>query len=217
MKILTTLMGMALALACNASASTIFCGNFSYSNAPYLATPFTQTGSISCPGLGDIGSLATFSASVLLTTDFTGGDPGPDFPVTAQTNSVETQYSSSVFVFPVNTTYDTLTTSGSPDSSNHNDTDGLTPSGVYFLGATNLTALEAEVSGTAFTVDYSTAEGGATAPGAASPTVGQTQGLSGQVYVVYNYTVAPEPVSMLLLGSGLIAISLIGRRKFGRR
>jgi len=43
---------------------------------------------------------------------------------------------------------------------------------------------------------------------------------SGQVIVQYTYsstTGAPEPVSMLLFGSGLLAVSLVGRKKLIRK
>jgi hypothetical protein len=41
---------------------------------------------------------------------------------------------------------------------------------------------------------------------------------SAQVEVLYNYASGvPEPVSMILLGSGLLAVSLIGRKKFLRK
>jgi hypothetical protein len=64
-----------------------------------------------------------------------------------------------------------------------------------------------------FSVSYATGASGG------NGSVGQVQGESGQVYVQYNYTPAgsaPEPVSMLLLGSGLLGVAVIGR-KFARK
>jgi len=48
------------------------------------------------------------------------------------------------------------------------------------------------------------------------------QGISGYVQVVYDYNVVqttgtPEPVSMLLFGTGLLGLSMIGRRAFNRK
>lgn len=54
-----------------------------------------------------------------------------------------------------------------------------------------------------------------------SITGGAAQGVSGLVTVVYTYTATttgtPEPISMLLFGSGLLAVSLLGRKKFARK
>jgi len=47
------------------------------------------------------------------------------------------------------------------------------------------------------------------------------QGISAYVQVVYDYNVTsggtPEPMSMLLFGSGLVALSVIGRKRFARK
>jgi hypothetical protein len=52
-----------------------------------------------------------------------------------------------------------------------------------------------------------------------SITQGQAVGASAEVEVLYTYTTSsaggtPEPVSMILFGSGLLAVSLVGRKKF---
>jgi len=52
-----------------------------------------------------------------------------------------------------------------------------------------------------------------------SITQGQAVGANAEVEVLYTYTTSsaggtPEPVSMILFGSGLLAVSLVGRKKF---
>jgi hypothetical protein len=49
-------------------------------------------------------------------------------------------------------------------------------------------------------------------------TGGSVQGVSEQAFLVLNYsTSAPEPASMMLLGGGLLAAGLIGRKKLAAR
>ncbi len=49
------------------------------------------------------------------------------------------------------------------------------------------------------------------------PTGNALQG-TGYAEIVFDYsTGTPEPVSMILFGSGLLAVSLIGRKKFSRK
>ena len=49
-------------------------------------------------------------------------------------------------------------------------------------------------------------------------TAGSVQGVSEQAFVFLNYTTGtPEPGSMILLGSGLLAAGLIGRKKLVRK
>ena len=86
-------------------------------------------------------------------------------------------------------------------SQTFSDTTNYTPTGTY-------------------TLNYSTLTGSIFIGGGGNIGVAQTTNTSGAATVIYNYTTprgVPEPVSMVLFGSGLLAVSLIGRKKFARK
>lgn len=189
---------LALAMSVGASASTLtaLCGVFATS-APQ-GTFFTSgsgvvaSGSVTC-NVQALPPFSTFvSEAVILQTDYTGGLQG-------SANGIQTVYTGSL----INT--DTLSSSGVGGSTVYADSfnnlyPGFVPAYYWVDGST-------ANNSASFTVNYST-----------TVTSGQVQGVSGQVYELITYTSAvPEPGSMMLLGGGLIAVSLISRKKFARK
>jgi len=232
MKIFATI-GVAVALAVTASAATfttpfIACGSgFSYSGgastlnggAPFSSSSFSPLTCTSYAALG-LPALDTFASSaIIVTNDYTGGTVGSN-PLAPQENSTATFYSDGGNTgFAVSS--DTLFTNGTPDSTNYLDSNNFGVVGKFFSLSTTEIAAQA---GSSIKVAYVNYANGATAtcsgPGCAAnnPTLGSVQGTSGQVFVQYTYTTGtPEPVSMVLFGSGLLALSLIGRKKLVRK
>ena len=88
-------------------------------------------------------------------------------------------------------------------------------------GLLTLNTLLAEFTGTG-TVSLKDVGTGTviTESGSGNATFVNTTKAGGTLTVTYNYTTpsgVPEPVSMVLFGSGLLAVSLIGRKKFARK
>ncbi len=190
---------LALAMSVGASASTFtaLCGVFANSATPQ-GTFFTPgsgvvaSGSVTC-GVQSLPAFSTFvSEAVILQTDYTGGLQG-------SANGIQTVYSGSLI------STDTLSSSGVGGSTVYADSfsnlyPGFVPA-YYWVDSSTAT------NTAPFTVSYST-----------TVTSGQVQGVSGQVYELITYNSAvPEPGSMMLLGGGLIAVSLISRKKFARK
>jgi hypothetical protein len=223
MKVLATVVTAGLALAMSASAATFtvtatctatgFPGGFSYSS-----NPTTNSGTFTCNGLSGIGSVVGFSsftgATLFLTNDFTGGASN------AGTNTSATLYQT--FTGGFSGSPDTLTASGFPppgNSSLYTDTLGNPQSpvfGVYFVDPLSGSL----VSGNApsFGFSYTNAANGATVGGVT--TVGTVSGTSGNAFVQYTYTTSssvPEPVSFLMIGSGMFTLALVGRKKLIRK
>jgi len=214
MRIFAGIVVASLALACSASAGQVveFCGSFD-NHAAFALNPPNATGSITCPGITGLGTLTSFSTQVLLFADYSAGSPS--FP----TDSVVTDYQSTVSGF----TQTWLEPSGQTNSNapaacfNGSCVAAPPPAGFnnYFIQNTTETQVAAASS---FAVNWINATGGSALDGIT--TLGSVNDGTGVVWVVYNYQVAgttPEPVTMVLFGSGLIALSVIGRKKFARK
>ena len=185
-------LGLAMTVGASASTLTAFCGSFSAS----AGTGFFTSGSgvvasgpaITCTVQG-LPAFSTFnSESVIVQTDYTGGLQG-------SSNSINTVFSSLVM------TSDTITSSGVGGSTTYTSADG-SPLYAAFTPAYYFTEPSTANNTASFVVNFSS-----------TVTSGAVQGVSGQVYELISYTSAiPEPGSMMLLGSGLVAFALAGRK-----
>jgi len=219
MKIFAALAATTLAMAISASATTVqfSCNvtssgdltavntgtagvNGSLSNTgASIANGITSPGTINAFTCGSLdvgaGNIIT-SESLFYTGDYTGGT----FGTTSGTSVVETLTNNGST--PFGTISQTLTISGG------NSSNSDTPTTPINLG----TITPGTEASTAFSLAIaSTNPTGPSAPVASS---------SAQVVISYTYsstTGTPEPVSMLLFGSGLLGLSLIGRKKFARK
>jgi len=187
------LAALALTMSVGASASTLtsLCGVFATS-APG-STFFTNSSGVVASGnvTCNVSALPPFSTftveAVILQTDYTGGLQG-------SANAISTAYSGSLI------TSDTLTSSGNGGSSVYGDNFNVLYAPFnppyYWVDASSAN------NTVSFTVNYST-----------TITSGAVQGVSGQVYELITYQSAvPEPGSMMLLGSGLVAFAFVGRK-----
>jgi hypothetical protein len=156
------------------------------------------TGSEVCPAFSTA-SLAgsTITAEQLVVqSDYTGGSLGI-------TNSISNSYSYTPYATLITDIMTATSAPGTGPSENYTDNIGTLYNGnSYFADPTFGTGTFA-----AFSVGY-------------NPTVtaGTVQGVSGQLYELITYqSSAPEPGSMMLLGGGLLAAGLIGRKKLASR
>jgi hypothetical protein len=202
MKVLAALAFAALMTVGSASATTYYvvgtCGSF---NNPAPNSP--TTGSWTCPtaaSLGITGALTVASEFINYNSDYSSGLAGA---VTTVTNF---SFSGATLAFST----DTLTSTGGSNSNPATSTDGLTINQLQSLPPIVLAGFYdvASTFGTV-TVNYTN-----------QATQGSALQATGYAQVVYDYNVTsgtPEPVSMLLFGSGLLAVSIVGRRKFARK
>ena len=204
MKILTGLAFAALMFLGNASAATFYvvgtCGSFSN---PAPNSPLT--GSWVCPtaaSLGITGSLTVASEFLNYDSDYSNGLNSSVTTVTRWT------FSGATLAF----TADTTTSSGGSNSNPAVSTDGLTLNPLTTaLGPVVLAGFYDTVSGFGTpTVNWTN-----------QATTGSALQATGYAQVVYDYNVitttgTPEPVSMLLLGAGLLAVSFAGRKAVKR-
>jgi hypothetical protein len=202
MKVLAALAFAALMTVGSASATTYYvvgtCGSF---NNPAPNSP--TTGSWTCPtaaSLGITGALTVASEFINYSSDYSSGLAGA---VTTVTNF---SFSGATLAFST----DTLTSTGGSNSNSATSTDGLTINQLQSLPPIVLAGFYdvASTFGTV-TVNYTN-----------QATQGSALQATGYAQVVYDYNVTsgtPEPVSMLLFGSGLLAVSIVGRRKFARK
>jgi hypothetical protein len=182
---------------------------------------FTQgsgSGSFTCSD-ASLGSVTLSSVSIAILTDFTKGNGTASDP---NDNSAGFTFSNGLtwdFAHPgaftstmklqvpaVNVTVFTIGNLSSAGNTFTNTTSGGLNGTSYILPTTeNLTSVADSFSiGVNAFVDAG----------------GFTNGASdASIQVTYSYTAntSPEPVSMVLFGSGLLVVSLIGRKKFARK
>ena len=192
-------LGVLMTISAGATTVIVDCGSsnggwsFSAGGGDFTSASPANSGSEVCPAYSALPAGETFdSLQIIVQTDYSGGTPG-------QANAIETTYSSLAAAF----TADILTSQGpNGGSTTYTSNDGAStyaPYGPsYFIENTTMTSYPT----TAFDVQYS-----------AVVTEGSVQTESGQVYELITYsTTAPEPGSMMLLGSGLLAFAFFGRK-----
>jgi hypothetical protein len=193
--------------------TTVNCGNFTTSQAPnQTPTGTTNINSLSCgaDNFSGIAGLSSVSGFVVLDNDFSGAQ---GLPATTTTTFLSTAN-----WFSVNPI--TLTSSTSDNiTETFNCGNGGTYGSAYALNGVAVftgcntsgneplgsSLLQSGNEG-AFTINFTNS--------IASGTVGAATGYAQVVYTYTTTSAAPEPVSMILFGSGLLAVSLVGRKKF---
>jgi len=207
------LMGVGLAtvlLASNAFGVTLIqvvgnCGKFNNGSDTNAAV----TGSFTCPTAAALGITGTITGEfVVYDSDFSNPDTLTE---TAVTNWAFTASPLSGIAFGADTTTSTEGTgAGSGTSTTATSSMGNAFQAAVLDSFGNL--IKAGFDNT-----VSTPFGTVTANYTNQSTVGTAVGLTGYLQVVYqgsNLVVGtPEPISMVLFGSGLIAISVLRRRK----
>lgn len=198
-----------MTISATAGSVVVTCTAFAVADG----TNFFTVGAV--PGASGTSTCANFSAlpgndtfvsvQIVLQQDYTGGNGNT-------TNTTQT-----VFGGPDN---DTLTATsagsitGTGPSFAYTDTNNGAPNAPAF-GVNYFATIDAGANAGNYT-NLNISETYAT-----SVTGGSVQGVSGQVFAVLNYstaqTSAPEPGSLMLLGGGLLAAGLIGRKKFARK
>jgi hypothetical protein len=206
MKLLINLAFAALMVG-NASATTYYvvgtCGTFS---EPPSTTPANSgSGTFVCPtaaSLGVTGSLTVASEFVDYDSDYSSG---LSTTVTTVTNWT---FTGATFAWGA----DTTTVTGTGGSNSYTSTQGASLNPLTNLPPIVLAGFYDNVS----------AFGTPTISWTTQATVGSAVAGTGYAEVIYDYNVisggsgTPEPVSMLLLGTGLAAIFLLRTRRFRR-
>jgi hypothetical protein len=208
MKILAGFAFAAL-MAVSASAGTVdisvLCG------AVTNATPATPTtGSYLCPtyaSLGIGGGATLASEFISYNSDYS--IPGPNGATVVANWSIFAAGGS-----PVQYATDTITSTGTSLGSNPgvcSSTGNAVNSAQLLNGAVVPTGCYNTIGSPYGQVSINYTQ---------TVTAGAATGDSVSVYVVFDYntsSAAPEPVSMLLMGGGLLGLSIIGRKRFARK
>jgi O-antigen/teichoic acid export membrane protein len=222
-------------VACTSTGAGQSTNGYSWNNPPNVTSPpvpFEASDVITCGGAGvifsSISNLTSVGAYITLNVDYSGGANYE--PV----NSVWTTFTPTGLTSGLSAVSDTIGVQGfyGPSGQPAYQTGSLgfwtNPfssllSTVTFqdninTGALTLSQMEAAFQNS-FSVNY-TVDSNTAINAVGGATQGAVQTDTGQVYVWYTYTTTnpvPEPVSMLLFGSGLLGLSIIGRKKLGRR
>jgi hypothetical protein len=191
------LAALALAMSVGASASTVVvnCSPTISQSVTFTPSAYPQ---ITCAAFNTLGGTLTLTGeSVAYESDFSSGATGNNSQTTTFNFSGGGLSNDSV----TTTGTGTFSTSGSDTLSLSTQT---SVNGAALFGPEYVQALTSGV-GSAFTVNGTTVMG-----------AGNALGITGIVQEVFTYTAtqttAPEPGSMMLLGSGLVAFALAGRK-----
>jgi len=213
MKIFAAIAVAALGLTFNASAAQVvlLCGSFSTTYGIAVPSPVNTpgTGSIVCPGQSTLSGIVS-STYILYDADFQNGNPsgGATNSATVVWTGTGGFASSQLLISGNGSSNQPSALAAGAGSINPQSITGYSQYYAQLLTDTN--------GGDAQTLTYTNAANGETL--AAVTTSGTVGAASGAVWIVYNYsTGTPEPVSMILFGSGLLAVSFIGRKKFARK
>jgi len=200
------LAGLALAtflIGTNASAATaiVLCNSFSNPN-PNNTTTYSWT----CPGTAGLGTYSSISGYLILSGDFSNGLLG-SITETTTFNMTYAGGAAGPATEVVTTTGNSSTGSAGPTCANTGGAGAVVgPSGGLPGCIETLTG-------------FSTSSIGIAVTNAFAATGSALQG-TGFAEVVYTYTPVtsgtPEPISGLLFGSGLLAVALVGRKRFSR-
>lgn len=195
-------LGLMMTVGAFADTVLIPCGtsgggwSFSAGTGTFTSANSANTGSVTCPAYSTLPPGYTFtSLGLVIETDYSGGS-------LATTNTIQTTYSGAVLTTEVLTS---TSAPGTGPSDAYSASPGLpnySSFASYFIANTSETTYPT----TAFDVAFSSVVTG-----------GSVQSESGQVYELVTYAAStPEPGSMMLLGTGLVAFAFVGR-KFARK
>jgi PEP-CTERM motif len=201
-----------MTIGASASSITVSCSVAGANGANSFATA-----ALSCAQLttAELGSNTLNSVTIQLEDSFDQGTG-------AQTNIFDFNYTAidPDVALGLGTPPNTCITVGTGVATSCQDTVSGTIIGgtEYQLGNVITTDLAAYVGAGNFTVANVSANPDSTAPGSSLTASGQ---LGSTAFVTYTYSTpsgsAPEPGSMMLLGSGLLAAGLIGRKTLARK
>lgn len=189
----------ALVMTVSASATTVtaFCQSFTNNSGS------SQAGNLTCPTFGSLDGGGTVTGATLIyLADYSNGLTSSVTEVTQFTFSGGT----------LTNTSDTVTTTGTSSSNSYTSADGVTYEPFGFLTATSQSgfydAISSTSNGTQIVAAYTN-----------TITTGSVVAGTGYTELVLTYTPnsTPEPGSLMLLGSGLLAAGLIGRKKLINR
>jgi len=192
------LAAAALVMTVSASATTVtaFCQSFSNGTGG-------GSGTLTCPTFGTIDGGGTVTgATMIFLSDYSNGLSST---VTEVTNFTFSGGSLTI-------TSDNVTTTGTSSSSSYSDTAGAT---LVAFGAETSTSLAGFLDGINSTSNSTQIVAAYTN----TITSGSVVAGTGYTELILTYTPnsTPEPGSMMLLGSGLLAAGLIGRKKLVNR
>jgi hypothetical protein len=198
---------LVMTIAASAASVSVTCTAVNSSPGSAVITPTTLT----CPDFATLPAGDTATSIQLFAGDsFDGGTFG-------QTNIIDVNYSSingAITGLPGSLPNSCIGAAGTGSTCTaevSGTTSGNTGSSTFAFGNAITTSLGSFIGGTTFNVASVTS---AVDAGSALPPLTGTGDVTAQLFATLTYsTAAPEPGSMMLLGSGLFAAGLIGRKK----